>query len=71
MIALRVTAIILSLVFVQPASAEEAADVRAAIEASNASFASAYSEKNAAAIAARYTKDGALLPPGDDMISGT
>jgi uncharacterized protein (TIGR02246 family) len=71
MLVLRAIVILFTLASVHPASADEAADVRAAIEASNASFASAYSEKNAAAIAARYTNDGALLPPGDDMISGT
>ncbi|MFN4143567.1 YybH family protein [Aestuariivirga sp.] len=45
-------------------------DVRAAIEAVNAEFSAAFNRGDTAAVAALYTEDGMLLPPGEAVVSG-
>jgi uncharacterized protein (TIGR02246 family) len=43
---------------------------QAAIDAANQRFMSAFASQDAAAVAALYTEDALLLPPGTDILSG-
>ena len=43
---------------------------RKAIEAANAKFSKAFARGDAKALAARYTSDAIVFPPGSDMIRG-
>jgi uncharacterized protein (TIGR02246 family) len=45
-------------------------DARAAIEEGNSKFAELYARGDAAAIAALYTEDAIVFPPGSDMVKG-
>ncbi len=47
-----------------------ATDVRAEIETANEAFITAFSQGDAAALAALYTTDGQLLPPHSDFVTG-
>jgi uncharacterized protein (TIGR02246 family) len=49
----------------------QAQDVRQAVEAANAQWNEAFDKKDAAALAALYTQDAKILPPGGRVISGT
>ena len=49
---------------------EDPAAVRAAIKETNARFAEALNQGDAAAIAALYTEDAIVLPPGQGMVRG-
>jgi uncharacterized protein (TIGR02246 family) len=51
--------------------AEDAAAVRAAIEAVNGQFQDAFAAGDAAAVAALYTADGQVLPPNAPAVTGT
>lgn len=46
-------------------------DVRSAIQAANRSWEAAAARGDGAAVAALYTADAQLLPPGGDVVSGT
>jgi uncharacterized protein (TIGR02246 family) len=46
------------------------ADARQSIEAANAAFAAAYSQRDTAAVAAMYTAGGQLLAPNEKVIEG-
>lgn len=46
-------------------------DVSAEIRAANAAFVDAFVQVDAATVAALYTPDAELLPPGSDVVSGT
>ena len=46
-------------------------DIRTAIEAANAEFMKRLADGNVAAVAALYTDDGMLLPPGNESVTGT
>lgn len=46
-------------------------DIRDSITANNGKFMEAFGRQNAAAIAALYTDDAKILPPGSPMASGT
>ena len=46
-------------------------DIRTAIEAANAEFMKRLADGNVAAVAALYTEDGMLLPPGNESVTGT
>ncbi len=48
-----------------------AEDIKAQIEAANAKFVQIFEAGDAAGVAARYTKDGQVLAPGSDTVSGT
>ncbi len=43
---------------------------RAAIERANAQFSAAYERGDAAAVAAMYTEDAIVFPPGGEMVKG-
>lgn len=45
-------------------------EVTAAVEAASAAFAEAFSAGDAEAVAALYTEDGVILPPGSDAVEG-
>jgi uncharacterized protein (TIGR02246 family) len=45
-------------------------DPRSAIDATNSDFVKAFIRKDPAAIAALYTVDGQLFPPGSDFVTG-
>jgi ketosteroid isomerase-like protein len=45
-------------------------DPRSAIDVTNRAFVDAFIRKDPAAIAALYTVDGQLLPPGSDFVTG-
>lgn len=47
-----------------------AADVKQQIEAANRVFTEAYGKGDAAAVAALYTPDATVLPPGSEMVHG-
>ena len=47
-----------------------ATDARVEIEAANKHFITAFSQGDAAALAALYTTDGQLLPPNSDFVTG-
>ncbi len=47
-----------------------ATDARVEIEAANKHFMTAFSQGDAAALAALYTTDGQLLPPNSDFVTG-
>ena len=49
---------------------EDPATVRAAIKETNARFAEALNQGDAAAMAALYTEDAIVLPPGQGMVRG-
>jgi len=51
-------------------SAHSPTDPRSAIDVVNRAFIDAFSRRDAAAIAALYTADGQLLPPGNNIVSG-
>jgi uncharacterized protein (TIGR02246 family) len=55
-----------------PAAAAEApvSEARAAIEAANAKFSEVFARGDAAALAALYTSDAILFPPGEEMLRG-
>lgn len=46
-------------------------DIRTAIESANTEFMTRFADGNAAGVAALYTDDGILLPPGSASVSGT
>lgn len=46
-------------------------DTRNAIRIANEKFMEVFKKGDAAAVAALYTQDGRLLPPGSQMVSGT
>lgn len=52
-------------------AADPAAEARAAIEAANAKFSEVFARGDAAALAALYTADATLLPPGETMLEGS
>lgn len=52
------------------ATAALAWDATAVIEAENAKFVAAFNAGDADAVAALYTEDGMILPPGGDAVSG-
>ncbi|MBV9689650.1 MAG: SgcJ/EcaC family oxidoreductase [Ktedonobacteraceae bacterium] len=45
-------------------------DVRAAIEANNRKFGQAFHHRDAAAVAALYSENAHILPPGSEMMQG-
>ena len=53
-----------------PPATIEAVDVSAEIQALNQEFREAFKSGEAAAVAARYTEDGKLLPPNAEMMEG-
>lgn len=59
----------LTLCLVAPA-ALAAESVEDAIAAANQQFVAAFNQGDAAAVAARYTEDAALLPPGEARVDG-
>jgi uncharacterized protein (TIGR02246 family) len=63
------SAVLLSLASLSPRA--QGADVRAAIEAVNAKFGTAWGSKDAAALAALYTANATLLPPNGSQVSGS
>jgi uncharacterized protein (TIGR02246 family) len=52
------------------ASAARGEDVRAAVEAGNAAFVAAFLRGDAPAVAARYTEDAKVIPPGGEIVAG-
>ncbi len=54
----------------QPMTAPPAPDLKAQIDANNAAWAAAANRGDAAAIAAMYTENATMLPPGMDMQKG-
>jgi uncharacterized protein (TIGR02246 family) len=53
-----------------PSQQHDAAADEAALTSFAANWEKAYNEKDADALAALYTEDGQLLPPGADMVNG-
>lgn len=53
-----------------PPASQGPEDVTAPIQAANDAFMSAWSQKDAAAVAASYTADAQLLPPNSDFVTG-
>ncbi|HYZ22186.1 MAG TPA: SgcJ/EcaC family oxidoreductase [Rhodopila sp.] len=47
-----------------------AADIKSEIDAANRAWVAAYGKGDAAAVAALYTQDATILPPGSDMVQG-
>jgi uncharacterized protein (TIGR02246 family) len=66
--AISTIAVALSLAGVCLVNAEE--DIRAQIEAANRGFEAAFARGDAAGVAACYTSDGMVLPPGAEAQSG-
>jgi ketosteroid isomerase-like protein len=54
-----------------PAADDPVSEARAAIEAANAKFSEVFASGDATELAARYTSDAILFPPGDDMLRGS
>jgi uncharacterized protein (TIGR02246 family) len=48
----------------------DSTEVRRAIEAANAEFMSLFGRGDAAGMAAGYTRDGQVLPPNSDVVTG-
>jgi uncharacterized protein (TIGR02246 family) len=53
------------------AAGDPAGEARTAIEAANAKFSEVFARGDAAALAALYTADATLLPPGETMLEGS
>ena len=53
-----------------PAAGEPVSEARAAIEAANAKFSEVFARGDATGLAAMYTSDAILFPPGEDMLRG-
>ena len=51
-------------------AADATTEARNAIEQANARFTKEFEQHNAAAIAAMYTEDAVVLPPGQEMVKG-
>ena len=51
-------------------AADATTEARNAIEKANARFTKEFEQHNAAAIAAMYTEDSIVLPPGQEMVKG-
>lgn len=68
-IALSAIAVTLCLAGVLHVNAAD--DIRAQIEAANRGFEAAFAQGDAAGVAACYTSDGMVLPPGAEAQSGT
>lgn len=63
--------ILLPLVLLAAAGhAAPATDPKSAIEAANAEFSAAFAKGDAAAVAALYAADGAIMPPGGEAVRG-
>jgi uncharacterized protein (TIGR02246 family) len=60
----------LALLIPAAAAADASAEARSAIEQANARFAKEFEQRNAAAVAAMYTEDAIVLPPGQEMVKG-
>jgi uncharacterized protein (TIGR02246 family) len=56
---------------VAPPPVQTPQDVSAEIRVANAAFVDAFTQVDAATVAALYTPDAELLPPGGDPVSGT
>ena len=59
-----------TLVGIGQGSAQAASDVRATIVASIEQWTTAFNEADAAGVAAMYTQEGQLLPPGGPTVTG-
>lgn len=62
--------ILLALSFLALGSAAYAADTKSEIDAANKKFLAAYAKGDAAAVAALYTDNATVLPPGATLIKG-
>jgi uncharacterized protein (TIGR02246 family) len=63
------TALFLACMYLTPSAHAEGA--KSAIEAANAQFSAAAEKGDGAALAALYSPDGQVMPPGSDPIRGT
>jgi uncharacterized protein (TIGR02246 family) len=74
---MSIIATILSVLCIMASSAVQARaaedpvnEARSAIEAANAKFSEVFARGDATALAAMYTSDAFLFPPGEDMVRG-
>jgi uncharacterized protein (TIGR02246 family) len=70
---LKITVVVLAasiMLLTASCAQDQSGDVRAAIEATTAQWQQSFNAGDAAGIAALYTADGQLLPPGAATISG-
>jgi uncharacterized protein (TIGR02246 family) len=63
-------AMIIAAALMLAAPVAHAADVKSQIDAANRAWVAAYDKGDAAALAALYTQDATVLPPGSDMVHG-
>jgi ketosteroid isomerase-like protein len=63
-------AVLIAAALMLVASMAHAADIRSQIDAANRAWVAAYGRGDAAALAALYTQDATVLPPGSAMVHG-